>query len=115
MTLQDERGQAVGCPRIAPQELRALIDAGGELAILDVREEGVHARNHLFLASSAPLSQLELRVGRLVPRLPARITLVDDDEHLAQRAPRVLRRLGYRDRHVLAGGHAAWKDAGFQL
>jgi rhodanese-related sulfurtransferase len=80
-----------------------------------VREEGVHARNHLLLATSAPLSQLELRVGRLVPRLAARIVLVDDDEALAQRAARVLRRLGYRDLHVLAGGNAAWKAAGYEL
>src|SRR5579862_1247780 len=97
------------CTRITPPELRALISSGGELAILDVREEGVHARNHLFLATSAPLSQLELRIGRLVPRLATRIALVDDDEELAQRAARVLRRLGYRDLHVLAGGSAAWK------
>ena len=101
--------------RIAPQEVRALADAGGELAILDVREEGVHARAHLFLATSAPLSQLELRVGRLVPRLATRIVLVDDDERLAQRAACVLRRLGYRDLHVLAGGHAGWKAAGYEL
>ena len=103
------------CPRITPQELRALIPAGGELAILDVREEGVHARNHLFLATSAPLSHLELRIARLVPRLATRIVLVDDDESLAQRAGRVLRRLGYRDLHVLAGGNAAWKAAGYEL
>jgi rhodanese-related sulfurtransferase/predicted metal-dependent enzyme (double-stranded beta helix superfamily) len=103
------------CLRIAPQELRALIAAAGELAILDVREEGVHARNHLFLATSAPLSQLELRIARLVPRAGTRIVLVDDDESLAQRAARVLRRLGYRDLHVLAGGNAGWKAAGFEL
>ena len=103
------------CPRIAPQELRALLSAGGELAILDVREEGVHARNHLLLATSAPLSHLELRIGRLVPRLATRIVLADDDESLSQRAARVLRRLGYRDLHVLAGGHAAWKAAGYEL
>ncbi len=102
-------------PRITPQELRALIASGGELAILDVREEGVHARNHLFLATSAPLSQLELRIGRLVPRLATRIAPVDDDEQLAQRAARVLRRLGYRDLHVLAGGNPAWKAAGYEL
>ena len=101
--------------RIAPQEVRALTNAGGELAILDVREEGVHARAHLFLATSAPLSQLELRIGRLVPRLATRIVLVDDDERLAQRAACVLRRLGYRDLHVLAGGHAGWKAAGYEL
>ncbi len=103
------------CTRITAQELRSLVSAGGELAILDVREEGVHARGHLFLASSAPLSHLELRIGRLVPRLATRIVLVDDDEGLAQRAGRVLRRLGYRDLHVLAGGNAGWKATGFEL
>ena len=103
------------CPRITPQELRALIKFGEEFAILDVREEGVHSRGHLFLASSAPLSHLELRIGRLVPRLSTRIVLVDDDETLAQRAARVLRRLGYRDLHVLAGGNAGWKAAGYEI
>jgi rhodanese-related sulfurtransferase/predicted metal-dependent enzyme (double-stranded beta helix superfamily) len=102
-------------PRITPQELRTLISTEGELAILDVREEGVHARNHLFLATCAPLSHLELRIGHLVPRLATRIILLDDDESLAQRAARVLRRLGYRDLHVLAGGNAAWKAAGYEL
>jgi rhodanese-related sulfurtransferase/predicted metal-dependent enzyme (double-stranded beta helix superfamily) len=106
------------CPRITAQEVRALVATtgkGGELAILDVREEGVHARGHLFLATSAPLSHLELRIARLVPRLATRIVLVDDDESLAQRAARVLRRLGYRDLHVLAGGHAGWRSAGYEI
>jgi rhodanese-related sulfurtransferase/predicted metal-dependent enzyme (double-stranded beta helix superfamily) len=103
------------CPRITPRELRALIAADGELAILDVREEGVHARGHLFLATSAPLSQMELRIGRLVPRPGTRIALVDDDEELAQRAARLLRRLGYRNLDVLAGGVGGWKAAGYGL
>ena len=105
----------IHCTRIEPQELRTLIASGGELAILDVREEGVHARGHLFLATSAPLSQFELRIARLVPRLGTRIVLVDDDERLAQRAARVLRRLGYRNIDVLGGGHAGWKAAGYEL
>jgi rhodanese-related sulfurtransferase len=106
-------------PRVAPRELRGLIaessGPGDELAILDVREEGVHARSHLFLATSAPLSQLELRIGRLVPRLATRIVLVDDDEQLAQRAARLLRRFGYRNLDVLAGGIGGWRAAGYEL
>ena len=106
-------------PRIAPRELKGLIAAvanpGGELAILDVREEGVHALGHLFLATSAPLSQLELRIGGLVPRLATRIVLIDDDERLAQRAARLLRRLGYRNLDVLAGGTGGWQAAGYEL
>jgi rhodanese-related sulfurtransferase/predicted metal-dependent enzyme (double-stranded beta helix superfamily) len=105
----------IWCTRITAPEVRALAQAGGELAVLDVREEGVHARGHPFLAASAPLSQLELRIALLVPRLATRIVLVDDDEQLAQRAARVLRRLGYRDLHALAGGVAGWKAAGYEL
>ncbi len=106
-------------PRIAPRDLRVLIAdsaaPGGELAILDVREEGVHARGHLFLAASAPLSRLELRIARLVPRLATRVVLVDEDERLAQRAAALLRRLGYRNLDVLAGGIAGWKAAGYEI
>ncbi len=109
----------IWCPRIEAREVRALLEearaTGGELALLDVREEGVHSRGHPFLATCAALSQLELRIGRLVPRLSTRIVLLDDDETLAQRAARVLRRLGYRDLHVLAGGMAGWKAAGHEV
>src|SRR5262249_20642221 len=100
---------------IAPAELRALLDAGGEIALLDVREEGVHSRAHLFLATSAPLSTLELNIGRLVPRLATRIVLIDDDDGLAGRAAKTLGRLGYSDLRALAGGVPAWKGAGYEI
>ncbi|MGQ0654415.1 MAG: rhodanese-like domain-containing protein [Betaproteobacteria bacterium] len=100
--------------RISASELRALLDAAGELALLDVREEGVHSREHLFLATSAPLSTLDLHIGRLVPRPGTPIVLIDDDERLAARAASLLGRLGYRDLRVLSGGTRGWKDAGFE-
>lgn len=100
---------------LAPAGLRALLDAGGEVALLDVREEGVHSRAHLFLAASAPLSTLELHVRRLVPRLATPIVLIDDDDGLAARAADTLSRLGYSDLRVLAGGVAGWKKAGHEI
>ncbi len=105
----------VFAPRISPAELKGLIADGGELAILDPREEGVYSKSHLFLAASCPLSRLELMIGRLVPRAGTRIVLADDDETLAQRAASVLRSFGYRDIHVMAGGLAAWSAAGYEL
>ncbi|HEX2651485.1 MAG TPA: rhodanese-like domain-containing protein [Burkholderiales bacterium] len=102
-------------PRVTPRELRALLDAGGELALLDVREEGVHSRGHLFLVASAPLSSLELHIERLVPRRATPIVLVDDDEELAGRAAALLGRLGYSDLRVLSGGMAGWKKAGYEV
>lgn len=101
--------------QVTARELRALLDARGELALLDVREEGVHSRAHLFLATSAPLSTLELHIGRLVPRLDTPIVLIDDDDRLAERAAKVLGRSGYRDLQVLAGGVPGWKQAGCEI
>ena len=102
-------------PRMTPAELKALIAGGGELAILDPREEGVYSMSHLFLAASCPLSRLEMMIGRMVPRAGTRIVLTDDDEKIAQRAAAVLRNFGYRDISVLAGGLAAWSAAGHEL
>jgi rhodanese-related sulfurtransferase len=101
--------------RVQPAELRAMLADGRELALLDVREEGVFAKGHLLTAASLPLSHLELRLERAVPRRSTRIVLCDDDETLADRAAAVMRRAGYSDIRVLAGGVGAWKAAGYEL
>ena len=54
--------------RISSDALRARLLDGGELALLDVREQGVHYQGHPFFACSLPLSRLELMVEDLVPR-----------------------------------------------
>lgn len=100
---------------ISPADLKAMIADGGELAILDPREEGVYSKNHLFLAASCPLSKLEMRIGAIVPRHATRIVLTDEDESIAQRAAAVLHDFGYDNLHVLAGGLAAWTAAGHEL
>jgi hypothetical protein len=59
---------------------------GQEIAILDLREELIFSRGHLLHARSLPLSRLELRMARLVPRRDTRIVLCDDADGLAERA-----------------------------
>jgi rhodanese-related sulfurtransferase len=88
---------------------------GEELALIDVREELIYSQNHLLWARSVPLSRLELRFARLVPRLSTRIVLIDDADGLAQRAAEVLSRAGYSNLSYLEGGVAAWAAAGFEL
>jgi len=102
-------------PLVTAPELRAMLGDGAELALADVREEGVFSKAHLLTAASLPLSRLEMRVDAMLPRRSTRIVLCDDDEVLAQRAAAVLRRFGYRHISVLAGGVGAWKAAGFEL
>src|SRR5215212_7629401 len=88
---------------VAAAELKKMLHDGDEIAVLDVREEGVFAKRHLLLAASVPLSRLEIRVPLLVPRRSTRIVLCDGNEGLAQRAARVLSRHGYTDVAVLSG------------
>jgi rhodanese-related sulfurtransferase len=98
---------------ITSAAVRAMLDDGGELALIDVREELIFSQNHLLWARNVPLSRLELRFARLVPRKTTRIVLIDDDDGLAPRAAAVLARAGYSDLACLQGGVAAWQQAGF--
>ncbi|MBS7537576.1 rhodanese-like domain-containing protein [Ancylobacter lacus] len=101
--------------RLDAATLHARLTARAEIALLDVREEGVFAERHLLAASNAPLSRLERLVPPLVPRRATPIVLVDEDETLAARAAGVLAAGGYTDIAILAGGVSAWKAAGFEL
>ena len=101
--------------RIDARELKARLRDGGEIALLDAREEGVFGRRHLLIASCVPLSQLELVVDDLVPRRGARVVWCDDGEGLAVRAAQRMRACGYQNVAVLDGGIAAWEAAGYRV
>ena len=102
---------------LSPQEVRAMLGDGGEMALLDVREEGVFSdRGHPFFANSVPLSRLELLIRDRVPRTGTRIVVTDGgDEGLAERAAATLSSMGYRDVAVMAGGARGWAAAGYEL
>ena len=100
---------------LSPTAVKAAIDDAAELALIDVREELIYSQNHLLWARSAPLSRIELRFARLVPRKDTRIVLIDDNDGIAQRAADILTRGGYSDISYLEGGLAAWEKAGLIL
>jgi rhodanese-related sulfurtransferase len=101
---------------MTPAQLRERLLERGELALLDVREQGVHYQGHPFFACSLPLSRLELMAFDLVPRRSAPLVLLDGGtEGLAERARSKLQALGYTDIEILEGGCAAWRDSGSEL
>ena len=53
---------------VSPAAVKAMLGDGGELALIDLREELTFSQNHLLWARSVPLSRLELRFAQLVPR-----------------------------------------------
>jgi rhodanese-related sulfurtransferase len=99
-------------------EVRRRLTAADEIALIDVREEGVFSKSHIFFGSCIPLSHLEFRAPVLVPRETTPVVLVDADgamDGLAARASDRLVDMGYNDVTVLDGGITAWKAAGHEL
>ena len=89
----------------------------GEIAVLDVRERGEHARGHPLFAASLPLGRLELHIDRLVPRRGAPVAVFDDgppDDRAARAAAR-LAALGWTGARVLENGLAGWRAAGLEV
>ncbi|MFB3134683.1 MAG: rhodanese-like domain-containing protein, partial [Rhodospirillales bacterium] len=60
---------------VGAARLRSMIADGGEVALLDVREEGRFAQGHLLFAVPLPLSRLELRILDVVPRRSVPVVL----------------------------------------
>ena len=99
---------------VSPQQLRGWIIDDRELALLDVREEGVFgSEGHLLFAVCLPLSRLEIDIFDRVPRKSVCIVLCDGGEGLAERVAEKIASWGYTDISVLEGGVPAWEAAGF--
>jgi rhodanese-related sulfurtransferase len=100
---------------LTPEALRNLLASRTEVAVLDVREEGVSARRRLFYSSVAPVGRLAYLVRRLVPRQDTPVVLVDGHGEYSRRAAAFLDEAGYTDVSVLAGGIDGWARAGYEV
>ena len=101
---------------IDARSLLAELEAGEELAFIDVRERGTFGKSHPILAANIPLGKLEIEIGEKIPRRSTPIVLEDaGGEGLAEEAASRLDGFGYTDVSILDGGTKAWADAGLEL
>ncbi len=101
---------------VSPQAVKTMLRDGHELALVDIREQGVYFHEHLLFAACIPLGHLEMRAADLVPRRKTRIVLCggEDDEDARDAAKR-LAGFGYSNVSILSGGVTAWRNAGFEV
>lgn len=100
---------------VSARQRKKQLHDGGEIALLDAREEGIFHARHLLLASCVPLSRLDLLIDDLVPRRGTRVVWCDDGDGSARAAARRTSGFGYTDVAALDGGIAGWEAAGYRL
>ena len=111
---KETSGTTIGS--VSARQLKTMLHAGLEIALIDVREAGQFGQSHLLFAAPLPYSRLELDFGMLVPRNSAPIVLCDDGKlGVAELAARRLQAMGYSDIAILDGGTHAWAAAGYAL
>src|SRR5689334_4361442 len=101
--------------KIDAPTLKHWLSDGGELALIDVREHGQFGEGHLFFAVPLAYSRFELGLPALLPNPGVRLVLCDGGDGVAERAAARAEALGYGNITVLAGGVAAWQQAGYTL
>jgi rhodanese-related sulfurtransferase len=97
---------------ITPDSLAALLRDGAPHALLDLRERAAFERGHIFRATPLPRRLLEIRLPALVSARATPIAAYDDDGRLSALARPTIEAMGYTDVRLLAGGLAAWRQAG---
>jgi rhodanese-related sulfurtransferase len=101
--------------RILPTQVIALMEAGKNPVLVDVRTNGDYETSPLKLPGAHRLSPEEVAAGRVDLVAEKAQTLVAYDmspgEITSERVAHVLRKLGWRDVRILKGGLGGWTNA----
>jgi rhodanese-related sulfurtransferase len=100
-------GSLVSC-----QDIADLLATDRLFAVFDVRERGEYNECQIPGTTSLPRSQMEFRIGSLVPNRTIPITVYDDADGRAPLALKTLHQLGYSEVSILDGGLSAWRKDG---
>jgi len=102
--------------RLAPEELKRLIDTKADLHIADVRPRSAYQREHIPGALSFPWSQV---IGEPKPLRPDRLLILycdcQQDVAAADLAIQLVQEWGFKEERIraLKGGWVRWKELGY--
>lgn len=104
-------------PMLDIAALRARLDAGEDVLVLDVRtpEEFTGELGHIAGARNLPLDAVAGRSEELSEWQERPVLLVCRTDRRSARAAQILARKGFADLHVVAGGMEAWNAAGLPI
>jgi len=102
-------------PEAAPAEIKARLDAGERIALIDVREKDEADQGMIPGAAHVPRGFLELRIEGLVPDRRAPIVAYCASGNRSLLAADGLRQLGYENVVSMAGGFTRWREEGLPV
>src|ERR1043166_7053009 len=101
-------------PEVSAQQVNDLLKNDGKSTVLlDVREKDEWREGHLENAVSLPRGFLEIKVESTVPDKKTPIIAYCAGGVRSMLAGKILKDMGYQNVTSMAGGYAAWKNAGF--
>ena len=100
---------------ISAQQLKARVDAGDDLSIIDVREREEFVQGHLPAAKFIPRGHLELQIEQFESNRDKPLVLYCAGGVRSALAARNLKEMGYTDVISLIGGFNGWKNAGLDF
>jgi rhodanese-related sulfurtransferase len=103
-----------GGPSVTTLEATQLINRNDAL-IVDLRAADDYAKGHILGAKNIPLADLEQRSGELDKHKSKPLILHCGDGNRAGSGVAALRKKGFDSVHNLAGGYAAWLQAGLPV
>ncbi len=86
-----------------------------DAVVIDLRDAAAFSRGHILGARNVPLAELSRRAGELEKFKAKPVLLLCESGNRSGAAAATLRQQGFSRVHSLAGGYAAWQQAGLPV
>ncbi len=83
--------------------------------VIDVRDASEYAKGHILGAKNVPLAEIARRAGDLEKHKAKPVIVHCESGNRSGGAASTLRQHGFEKVHTLAGGFAAWQQAGLPV
>jgi rhodanese-related sulfurtransferase len=113
LQIVDESRKRVG--EVNVDEVKARLDRGEKLVLVDVREESEFAKDHLPGAIHLSKGVIERDIEEKVPDLYAPLVLYCGGGYRSALAADSLQKMGYKNVLSMDGGIRVWREKGFPL
>lgn len=100
---------------IEPAELKAKMEGGAALLVVDARNPDEFAASHIPGARNVPVADMPSGLEQIAAADPDLVVTTCGSTGRGERAAQVMAESGFEHVAVLRGGLAAWTEAGFPV